>query len=71
MARHSNQCTTPRAVIGQICSTRLPRTQTYQDVEVDGLGSQWPGIRQILSPSPSGLVAAETASGPAMLMLFQ
>jgi hypothetical protein len=24
------QYTAPRAVIGQICSTRLPRTQTYQ-----------------------------------------
>ena len=30
-----------------------------------GVGrSQWPGIRRILSPSPSRLVAAETASLP-------
>ena len=28
------------------------------------MGSQWPGISRILSPSPSRLVAAETASRP-------
>jgi len=47
-------------VIGQTCSTRLPRMQTYQSPLPnlprsrggEQSGSQWPGISRILSPEP-------------------
>src|SRR5262249_52129955 len=63
----------PRAVIGQTCSTRLPRAQHTSAPSLTlprkrrregGRTSQWPGISRILSPSPSRLVAAEAASRP-------